>query len=188
MNGASVLAGALILDGNQQYVEVAHDPVFNLTDAFTITVLVQMLATDDRRPLITKEQNPDGSRGWNCWIQDGEPRMQLMDGQIWADTGDVGQAKLTVKSGATLELGVPYHLAFVYDSAGAEQIYVDGVLQVSEDVVSGTLHANEQPVRIGAYIWDPAGYQKYFVGTIADLGVYDRVLSQEEIGALMNAE
>jgi hypothetical protein len=111
-----------------------------------------------------------------------------MDGDKWAETGDVGQSKLTVTSGATLQLGMPHHLAFVYDSAGPEQIYVDGVLQGSEDVVSGTLHANEQPVRIGAYIWDPAGYQKYFAGTIADLRVYDRVLSEEEIGALMDAE
>jgi hypothetical protein len=188
MNGASVAAGALLLDGNQQYVEVADDPAFDLTDAFTITAVVQMIATDDRRPIITKEQNPDGSRGWNCWIQDGEPRMQLMDGVKWADTGDVGQSKLTVTSGTTLEAGMTYHLAFVYDSAGPEQIYVDGVLQVSEDVVTGTLHTNEQPVRIGAYIWDPAGYQKYFAGLIDDIRVYDRVLTQAEIEALINAE
>jgi hypothetical protein len=188
MNGAIIVNGALVLDGNQQYVEVDHDPAFNLTDAFTITTSVRLFATNDRRPIITKEQNPDGSRGWNCWIQDGEPRMQLMDGVAWADTGDVGQSKLTVMSGTTLQAGTPYHLAFVYDSAGPEQIYVDGILQVSEDVVSGTLHTNEQPVRIGAYIWDPAGYQKYLMGSIADLRIYDRVLNEAEIGALINAE
>jgi hypothetical protein len=188
INGASISGGALVLNGTDQYVEVAHDPALNLTDAFTITAFVQLDANNDRRPIITKEQNPDSSRGWNCWIQDGEPRMQLMDGVKWADTGDVGQSKLTVTSGATLEPGVLYHLAFVYDSAGPEQIYVDGALQVSEDVVTGTLHANEQPVRIGAYIWDPAGYQKYLAGSIDEIRIYNRVLTEAEITATANAQ
>ena len=112
--------------------------------------------------------------------------MQLMDGEKWADTGDVGQSKLTVKSGTTLDVGTQYHLAFVYDSAGPEQIYVDGILQVSEDVVTGTLHANEQPVRIGAYIWDPAGYQKYLAGSIDDVRVYNRALTQAEIETVIS--
>lgn len=184
MNGASAVGGVLVLDGSQQYLEVAHDPALNLTNAFTIAAFVKLDVTNDRRPIITKEQNPDASRGWNCWIQDGEPRMQLMDGVKWADTGDVGQSKLTVTSGTTLEPGTVYHLAFVYDSAGPEQIYVDGVLQISEDVVTGALHMNEQPVRIGAYIWDPAGYQKYLAGSIDDLRIYDHVLSAAEIQAI----
>lgn len=188
MNSASISGGALVLNGTDQYVEVAHDPALNLTDSFTITAFVQLDATNDRRPVITKEQNPDGSRGWNCWIQDGEPRMQLMDGVKWADTGDVGQSKLTVSSGAALDPGVLHHLAFVYDSAGPEQIYIDGVVQISEDVVTGTLHVNEQPVRIGAYIWDPAGYQKYLDGSIDDVRIYNRVLTADEIEALANAQ
>jgi hypothetical protein len=188
MNGASISGGALVLNGTDQYVEVAHDPALNLTDSFTITAFVQLNAVNDRRPVITKEQNPDSSRGWNCWIQDGEPRMQLMDGVKWADTGDVGQSKLTVSSGAALDAGVLYHLAFVYDSAGPEQIYIDGVMQVSEDVVTGTLHVNEQPVRIGAYIWDPAGYQKYLDGSIDDVRIYNRVLTADEIAALANTQ
>jgi hypothetical protein len=188
MNGASISGGALVLDGTDQYVEVAHDPVLNLTDAFTITAFVQLDAANDRRPIVTKEHNPDSSRGWNCWIQDGEPRMQLMDGVKWAETGDVNQSKLTVQSGAALDPGVLYHLAFVYDSTGPEQIYVDGVLQVSEDVVTGTLHVNEQPVRIGAYIWDPAGYQKYLAGSIDELRIYNRVLTEAEISALANVQ
>jgi hypothetical protein len=188
MNGAGIVNDALVLDGSNQYVEVAHDPALNLTNAFTITALVQLNVNNDRRPIVTKEQNPNGSRGWNCWIQDGEPRMQLMDGVIWTDTADVGQSKLTVKSGATLDPGVQYHLAFVYDSTGPEKIYIDGVLQVSEDVVTGTLHENEQPVRIGAYIWDPTGYQKYLDGSISDLRIYNRVMNAVEITGIINGQ
>lgn len=188
INGASISGGALVLNGTDQYVEVAHDPALNLTDSFTITAFVQLDAVNDRRPVITKEQNPDGSRGWNCWIENGEPRMQLMDGVKWADTGDVGQSKLTISSGAALDAGVLYHLAFVYDSAGPEQIYIDGVVQISEDVVTGTLHVNEQPVRIGAYIWDPAGYQKYLDGSIDDVRIYNRVLTEAEIASLANVQ
>ncbi len=188
INGASISAGVLALNGSDQYVEVPHDPALNLTDAFTITAFVRLDAADDRRAIITKEQMPHSSRGWNCWIQDGEPRMQLMDGVKWAETGDVNQSKLTVQSGATLEAGVFYHLAFVYDSAGPEQIYVDGALQVSEDVVTGTLHANEQPVRIGAYVWDPAGYQKYLAGSIDELRIYNRVLTEAEITEVVHPQ
>jgi regulation of enolase protein 1 (concanavalin A-like superfamily) len=184
MNGASIVGGALVLNGDQQYVEVAHDPALNLTNAFTIAAFVTLDDASDRRPIITKEHLPDASRGWNCWIQDGEPRMQLMDGVKWADTGDVGQSKLTVTSSASLDAGTVYHLAFVYDSAGPEQIYVDGVLQVSEDVVTGTLNANEQPVLIGAYIWDLGVYHRYIAGSIDDLRIYSRVLSEGEIGWL----
>jgi len=181
MNGASIVGGALVLDGNQQYVEVAHDPALNLTDAFTIAAFVQLDATNDRRPIITKEQMPNDSRGWNCWTQGGEPQMQIMDGDKWAATGDVDQSKLAVKSGTTLDAGTRYHLAFVYDSAGPEQIYVDGALMVSEDIVTGALHVNAQPVRIGAYIWDPAGYQRYFAGSIDDVRIYNYSLSDAEV-------
>jgi hypothetical protein len=184
MNGASIVGGALALDGNQQYVEVAHDPALSLRQAFTIAAFVTLDDTGDRRPIITKEHMPDASRGWNCWIQDGEPRMQLMDGVKWAATGDVGQSKLTVTSGTTLDPETRYHLAFVYDSTGPEQIYVDGLLQLSEDVVTGTLHVNEQPVQIGAYIWDLAGYHRYFDGSIEDLRIYNRALSEAEIISL----
>ncbi|MHC4430822.1 MAG: LamG domain-containing protein, partial [Planctomycetota bacterium] len=184
MNGASIVGGALVLDGNQQYVEVAHDPALNLSQAFTIAAFVTLDDTGDRRPIVTKEHMPDASRGWNCWIQDGEPRMQLMDGVKWATTGDLGQSKLTVTSGTTLDPETRYHLAFVYDSTGPEQIYVDGLLQLSEDVVTGTLHVNEQPVQIGAYIWDLAGYHRYLDGSIEDLRIYSRALSEAEIVSL----
>jgi hypothetical protein len=185
INGATTAGGVLILNGDQQYVEVAHDPALNLSNAFTIATFVRLDAANDRRPVITKEHAPDASRGWNCWIQDGEPRMQLMDGVKWADTGDVGQSKLTVKSGIVLEEKTVHHLAFVYDSDGAEKIYVDGVLVAAADVVTGTLNENEEPVRIGAYIWDVGVYHKYLAGSLDDLRIYDRVLSAPEIMAIV---
>jgi hypothetical protein len=43
---------------------------------------------------------------------------------------------------------------------------------------------NEQPVLIGAYIWDLAGYHKYLAGSIDDLRIYDRVLSRSEVMAI----
>jgi hypothetical protein len=176
--GPELKAGqALKLDGDQDYVEVPHDPAFDaLSEEFTISAWVYLESNSDRTPVATKEHMPDANRGFNFWYDGGQLRMQLY--------GDVG--KMTVISEGVLDTGRWYQVACTFKATGNEhKIFIDGDAQnIVEDTFEGTIQTNEQPIRIGAYIWDPNGYQKYLKGMIDDVAIYTRALSADEISSI----
>jgi hypothetical protein len=146
-----------------------------------------------------------GSMTWSAWIY--ATANPADDGQIIAKSNsagwqfktspDTGQqtfgvgvspssSSLTQRYSNTVrQLSTWYHVAGVYDAAGATlNIYVNGVLD--NGVLRGTIptsqynNAGEQVVigrRTGGY---------YLQGTIDELRLYNRALSQTEIQADMN--
>ncbi|MCX6706972.1 MAG: right-handed parallel beta-helix repeat-containing protein [Candidatus Woesearchaeota archaeon] len=73
-----------------------------------------------------------------------------------------------------------HFIAGVFDG-GTLSYYVDGVLDSSSEPGSG-LPANDEDVNIGAYLDDDA----YFNGTIDEVRIYDRSLSENEIALIYN--
>jgi hypothetical protein len=72
------------------------------------------------------------------------------------------------------------HIAMTFDGSRL-RLYVNGV-QVASHAVSGSVAATSQPFRIGGNdVWG-----EYFKGSIDNVRVYDRVLTQSDIYADMN--
>ena len=79
-----------------------------------------------------------------------------------------------------------HHLAYVIAS-GDQRIYFDGV-EVGSSTNTGDFNLSDDtdPVRIGAAYFDPSGtYTAYFDGTIDDVRIYDRALSEAEIADMV---
>jgi hypothetical protein len=168
---------ALSFDGTDDYVEVPDDDTLDLSNEFTIAAWIKLSETgiSGRRPIISKEINPDSNRGWEFKVNNGQLAMQL-----YSTAADEG--KLTITGSATLEAGEWYHVAGIYSSSGPEQFYINGELDKEQELVT-TLQANDSPVNIGAYLWN--GYRVYFAGLIDDLQIHDVALSADEIFMLM---
>jgi hypothetical protein len=78
-----------------------------------------------------------------------------------------------------------HHIAITVQDADVYKVYIDGVLIVDETGYqwASTSDGPNTGVRIGRQY---GGYGEYFNGTLGDMLVYSRVLTQEEITAINN--
>ncbi|TMG42047.1 MAG: LamG domain-containing protein, partial [Chloroflexi bacterium] len=146
-----------------------------------------------------------GSMTWSAWIY--ATSNPPDDGQIIAKSGgagwqfkttpDTGQhtfgvgvsadaGSLTQRYSTTVRaLGTWYHVAGVYDAtARTLDLYVNGVLD--NGVLSGMVPASQYNAAENVTVGRRAG-GFYFAGTIDEVRLYNRALSQAEIQADMNA-
>ncbi len=182
-NGASYsnhagFGQALTLDGVSQYVEVPYDPVIDaIAEAFTISAWINPSATDDRRPIVSRELTPDATRGIEFAIKNGAVlAFQLVN--------EGGANKTQVDSDFTPDINKWVHVVGTYDSNKGAEFFVNGKSIGVDKSFTGNVNTGATPLNIGAYIWDPNGYQVYFAGMIDELGIWSRVLSPLEIAAL----
>lgn len=87
---------------------------------------------------------------------------------------------------STLSAATDHHIAATMDLAsGAGALYVDGVEQsaVKTGSATGAIHASSADFLIGC-IDNDIGYKNYFEGEIADVRIYDRILSAAEVRSI----
>lgn len=87
---------------------------------------------------------------------------------------------VSVQGSSTIPVGVWTHLAGTYDGSNI-RVYVNGELE-GVTAHSSPLQAANSPLRIGGGI---ANNTEYFLGSIADVRLWDRAKSAEEIKAQM---
>ncbi|MFH1372008.1 MAG: LamG domain-containing protein [Planctomycetota bacterium] len=156
--------GALEFDGEEDWVEVTHDPNFDITESQTVTVWIKINDFGGNNQSIIGKYNNwkferAGTSGTLLWCVEG--------GAPWTTYG-----------GISIDDAEWHHLAGVYDGAtGQQYLYVDGVI---DNTTSGTPHViptSINPLYIGS---------NGLACVIDDLRVYDYALSEPEIGALAN--
>ncbi len=79
--------------------------------------------------------------------------------------------------------GTWHHVASVYDGAGTNTLYVDGV-QVSTNNIFGTLVTSEAPLLVASEKFNPSA--RGFQGALDDVRVYSRALTSNEITTIMS--
>ena len=169
---------ALMLDGTDDYVEVPHDPAFDMiAEAFTFAAWINPTAVDDRRPIVSRELNPDTNRGFEFAIKNGSVlAYQLVN--------DGGVNKTVIDSTFTPPTNTWTHVVGTYDSATGSEFFVNGVSVGTDSSFTGTVNTAATPINIGAYIWDLNGYWRTFAGMIDELGIWARVLTPGDIASL----
>ncbi len=159
--------GALEFDGDEDWVEVTHDPNFDITESMTVAVWIKINDFGGAyQSIIGKYDNwkferagTDGLGGTILWcIEGGAPY------NTWGTTD--------------IDDGDWHHLAGVYDGATGEQrIYVDGVEEDMQYDTPHTIPTSTNALYIGSNGLDCV---------IDDLRVYDYNLSDTEIWDLYN--
>ena len=158
---------ALKFDGVDDYVNVSHNDVFNMSN-FSVVMLFNPESFT----------NPNsGYKGH--WIYKNQyiAIITNSNGNVEVRTIDSGGAIVGLYS-ISLELGNWYLVAYTVSEGGEMKLYINGVLDAST-TFSGPPTSNTNALRIGsAYDLNYAAK-----GKIDEVRIYNRVLSAEEIRA-----
>lgn len=92
-----------------------------------------------------------------------------------------GGPKIDFNSTSDVVDGKWYHVLFVADRSDSTLIYIDGELDAEGGASEGTDVTTESALFIGASVRIGNTTRRYFEGLIDEVGIYNRVLTENEI-------
>jgi len=167
---AGQLGGALDFDGSGDFVEIPHDPLLSITDAITIAAWTNMRATASGEMAIVSKG------GWGANDLPYELTETAGDVIFWQFYDNEGRDTCSPDSPP---VGEWHHICATYDGA-VFKCYIDGELG-EEWEYAGAMPENTASVTIGRR----SRGGTFFNGMIDDVAIYNRALSEEEIGLVM---
>jgi hypothetical protein len=169
---AGVFGSALSFNGSNAWVSIADSASLDLTTSMTLEAWVRPSSiTSDWRTIILKER-PSGL-AYALYAADGASRPPA--GYVSVNGTDAAAVAPT-----TLPLNTWTHVAMTYNGATL-RLYVNGQL-VGSRATTGSAPVSASPLRIGGN----AVWGEWFSGSIDEVRIYNRALSQAEIQADMN--
>lgn len=180
---AGVLGEAMELDGIDDYVDCGNPPSLDFGSGdFTVSAWIRM-TTIERGTVYAK--GGDNSGGIRYTLAMGESNNNKM-----TLTTDDDVTKAQARGATVVNDGVWHHVVGMR-SGNTAHVYVDGALDGSIGLpdgydLSGT---SQQNALIGAITSHPDGALiKFFAGTLDDVRVYDKALSDTEIATLASGQ
>jgi hypothetical protein len=163
---------ALILDGDDDFVNASNASSLNIVGNLTIEAWIKTANTDMSQGILDKTGAGDATnKGYLMWLGVGRPRFRIV--QSGALTSIAGTTNISNNPGAW------YHVAATYNTASGMKIYVNGVLEDSNNTVSGAIDSTTGDLLIGRLGAGAAGY--YLNGTIDEVAVYNYTKSASDI-------
>jgi hypothetical protein len=173
--------GALQFDGKDDYVNLGTPPELYIPDNYTYTAWFR----------VGKDINGDsdaqyilciGSRSDLCFgIEDDVG----IDGDLALHYYDTAPGFHSLGVGKTVWSADDWHMvAGTKDSTG-HKIYLDGELKNSDTNTNNDNYATTRMISIGAMGWNN---DEYYNGTIDDVRIYNRTLTQDEIQKIMRGD
>jgi len=162
---------ALLFDGVDDYVEVADDPSLDITDAITIVMWIKAGVHVDYTDILQKGTTANCSYSITC--QAGTSNIGFT---VWLDYSTI----INVASGSGYLDDRWHFVAITYDRKYVK-FYRDGAFDV-QHAETEALPVNTNPLLFGKDLIRT----KWFKGTLDEVRIYNRALSQSEIKRLMN--
>jgi len=179
--GSAKVDAGFIFNGTNSIVLVPKTT--NLAvQSFTIDAWIYA-KSDTLRPIV-EYANTNTQAGVHLWI--GAGWTGGVPGSLWANLRDssYGNHVLTTSSNA-VSMNQWHFVAVSYDhSTGYGSLYLDGTL-VDQQLLGVFTPKTDTPLYIGHRPYDGGAF--YFNGTIDEVEVFDRALSQSELNIIYNA-
>jgi hypothetical protein len=173
------IIGALNFDGSNDYVEIPDsDDSLDITSQMTITAWIKPMNNEWAYCIAAKQ--PSGS------ATDDSPGNYefLVAGSyldFWYQT-DASGAFTLYESTSLVTLGEWQHVAITLKAGDKVRLYINGELAGIPAQMDTFGFVNDEPLRIGRIKTDDDAY--WFLGGIDDVRIYNRALSDTEIGQL----
>jgi hypothetical protein len=189
VNGSTLTAdrygkadSAYSFDGKNDYIDIKDAPVLNFKQALSISFWVNPNVWIPSMGIISKKSsdNDNGFVIYNDGHFSGHPNIRYK--------GQSGLEGL-LPANSVFDIGVWQQWTVTYDGKSVIW-YKNGVLDKKYDsvVVSGDM-ANNVNLHIGhGQTWDAYGHQTYFSGSIDDIRIYKRALSDTEVSQIYSRE
>ena len=167
----------LSFNGVNSYVDIGNAASLQLTGSMTWSAWINAAATPADDGIILAKS--DNTSGWQLKTSP-DTGPHRFGAAITASSGSrVQRYSVTSRS-----LNTWYHVAGVYNaSARTMDVYINGI--PDDGVLSGTVPASQVNSSVNANIGRRMGGY-YFNGTIDEVRIYNRALSQSEIQSDMN--
>jgi len=173
VNAPVPTSNGMTFDGVDQYVNCGEMAEIEGATAFSLSAWINFGSGSQDYPQIVAQ---DAANTYNFAINRNDSLLYIYVN---------GESFSTPNSSITS--GTLYHVAFTYDSAGAGLgiLYIDADESARDDTFSGSaVGTTTNDMHIGFYHSGSANH--YFPGTISDVRIYDRALTQEDVTALYN--
>ncbi|MEM8592104.1 MAG: Hint domain-containing protein [Pseudomonadota bacterium] len=181
-NGATQVAGGIDLDGNNDYVEIPHDPAYDLTNATVRTTFTLDSLAGDRVGIFSRDSSGfDGGGHFTLWAND--------DGSLELRWQDTSQSYTITTATGIVTVGEEIDIHVSFDNAAQTiQIFADGTEVGSLDNVPVTLAGNQEPWVLGANQWTSGNAVannliEHMDGQISHFEIYDGAFTPAEIDA-----
>ncbi|MEM6687773.1 MAG: PQQ-dependent sugar dehydrogenase, partial [Planctomycetota bacterium] len=171
-NVQSPNSGSLLFDGQNDFIEIGPDQSLDLSSGnFTQSVWIKPTANNQTYQGVLGYQPAGGTstRYPGIWV--------YQQDRIHAGFGD-GTNWNSFNSGSVLTVGEWNHVATTFDGT-TYSIFVNGTLVASSDSFAGRSPSGTQRVDIGRV-------DNYFKGGIDDVQIYNRALTAQEVGVLID--
>jgi hypothetical protein len=166
-------------DGVDDYIDLGDKPEFDGRDTQTISLWFFVATkgsggSSDMRPILSK---------WKTWGSPVKNAFLIDAGEVSIGlrvSSDSGSTQVKTKN---YFLNKWHHIALVFDR-GNISVYLDGQLENEESFDSTSLSDSSERLLVGNYykIYNPA--YKTFHGSIDDIRIYNRALSNSKIKTL----
>ena len=166
-------------DGVSDFIEVAHNSIFN-SNEISISTWYNSVAYSDGgasgQTIMVSKREPSG------WGNSFETKIGTTTQNFVGSSCTIsGSNKTIIFLDSSLTTNNWFHYVYVHDNIGVK-IYLNGIL-LGDTLISGGLTNNSLPIRIGQR---PNGSHP-FNGEIDDIGIWSRALDSCEIKDLYNA-
>lgn len=171
---------ALAFDGASGYVDAGNALSTNIVSSITMAAWVKMnTAAQDQKV----GGNQDGvSGGYKMSVYATKVEFEVRD------ASNNYSLNRFVSGGTILNMGVWYHVTGVFNiQTGTIKTYVNGILDRTLTGIPATaLTSTTGNFHMGREPWKTGAQTRFFNGTIDDVRVYARALSDQEIRTLAN--
>jgi regulation of enolase protein 1 (concanavalin A-like superfamily) len=161
--------GAIDLDGDDDYVDCGYDPIFDTANEMTLAAWVAIRSIPTAWACVVSK----GEYSWRLSNENMERRFHFGI-TIWSAPNP------SLAGDTVVGLDEWHHVAGTYDGQNIN-IYLDGWLDGTV-ATSSPIGVNAANVLIGE---NPEAAGRNWDGLIDDVRIYNRVLSEAEIGELM---
>ena len=166
--------GALLFDGDGDYVKVGNESKFDFTGQVTVAAWIKVNRFDKNwQDIVAK-----GDNAWRLQRYRDNDSLEFACTGLKIPSNDPYGSLYGQKS---VNDGAWHHVAGMYDGEKM-YIYIDGIVDVSQPA-SGAIATNDHPVFIGENA-EMTG--RFWNGMIDDVRVYNYALSEGQITALYN--
>jgi hypothetical protein len=177
---------ALSFDGIDDYVRVPDSDSLDLTTSGTLAawVMIPVGAEFEHRGVVAKMERSTHKVSYELWFETTNTGPSGTSGPGIRGLAFDGSLPTSAITQQDIRDDRWHHLAFTWN-AGEGIIYVDGqnVTQKTE-VGAGGAMVSDFDLYIGRYHYDPDGKWYLLEGSIDEVRIYDRTLSDDEISQL----
>jgi hypothetical protein len=172
-----IFGSALELNGTTDSIEIPHNESLNMTGAVTMEMWVNLVAngkTDNQVGMEKGAWEPGEYSLYVFYVPGNALALQFNDLPVACGDANSGNLGKNVKDGKW------HHVAGTWDGKKIS-IYTDGTLDKAFEC-AGSLSKNTKSLYIGARTGD----QRFLQGTVDEVRIYNRALSEAEIKKDMN--